>query len=178
MSKEVMQEESKTSSGKKRSFGGNLRRFVTILTVSLAVFQLYTAFFGLLPAMQQRSVHMAFVLPLIFLLYPMTAKSRRDRPSPLDWALAAMAAVCTVYIFVMYEDIANRSGMYEQYELYLGAAMIILVFEAARRALGYALPTFCGLFLFFGYFGRSMPGPFRHFGLSVPRIIEELLSDD
>lgn len=174
MSKEVIQEETKTSSGKKRSFGGNLRRFVTILTVSLAVFQLYTAFFGLLPAMQQRSVHMAFVLPLIFLLYPMTAKSRRDRPSLLDWALAAMAAVCTVYIFVMYEDIANRSGMYEQYELYLGAAMIILVFEAARRALGYALPAFCSLFLFFGYFGRSMPGPFRHFGLSVPRIIEEL----
>lgn len=174
MSKEVTQEESKTSSGKKRSFGGNLRILITILTVALAVFQLYTAFFGLLPAMQQRSVHMAFVLPLIFLLYPMTAKSRRDRPSLLDWTLAAMAAVCTVYIFIMYEDIANRSGMYEQYELYLGAAMIILVFEAARRALGYALPAFCSLFLFFGYFGRSMPGPFRHFGLSVPRIIEEL----
>ncbi|GAB1485257.1 TRAP transporter permease [Aminivibrio sp.] len=74
----------------------------------------------------------------------------------------------------MYEDLAERAGMFEQYELYLGAVMIFLVFEAARRVLGYPLPVFCSIFLLFAYFGRSMPGPLKHFGLSVPRIIEEL----
>jgi len=174
MSEEILVKEQKTSAGKKRSFSGSLKAMITVLTVGLALFQLYTAFFGLFPSMQQRSVHMAFVLPLIFLLYPMTKNSPKDRPGAIDWVLALLAAACTIYIFVMYEDIANRSGMYETYELYLGAAMIALVFEAARRALGWALPLFCSSFLLFAYFGRSLPGPFRHFGLSVPRIIEEL----
>jgi len=166
--------EIKSSSGKKRAFGGSLKLLVTVLTVALAVFQLYTAFFGLFPSMQQRSLHMAFVIPLIFLLYPMWKSSPKDRPSMLDWFLAVAAAVCTLYIFFMYEDIAKRAGMYRQYELYLGVAMIVLVFEAARRVLGYPLPIFCSLFIIFAYYGRSMPGPFRHFGLSIPRIIEEL----
>ena len=153
-------QEKKASSGKKRSFSGNLKLLVTVLTVALALFQLYTAFFGVLPAMQQRSLHLAFVLPLIFLIYPMWKKSPKDRPSLFDWVFAAAAAACTVYVYLMYEDIANRAGMYTQYELYLGVAMIFLVFEAARRVLGYPLPIFWG--------------PFKHFGLSIPRIIEEL----
>jgi TRAP transporter 4TM/12TM fusion protein len=166
--------EKKTSSGKKRSFQGGLKLLITVVTVALAAFQLYTAFFGLFPAMQQRSLHMAFVLPLIFLLYPMWKSSPKGRPSATDWLFAVAAAACTLYVFFMYENIANRAGMYRDYELYLGAAMIFLVFEAARRVLGYPLPIFCSIFLFFAYYGRSMPGPFRHFGLSIPRIIEEL----
>lgn len=167
-------QEKKISSGKRRSFTGGLKIFITVVTVALALFQLYTAFFGVLPAMQQRSLHLAFVLPLIFLLYPMWKTSPRARPSLFDWTFAAVAAICTVYVYVMYEDIANRAGMYTQYELYLGIAMIVLVFEAARRVLGYPLPIFCALFILFAHYGRSMPGPFRHFGLSIPRIIEEL----
>lgn len=167
-------QEKKISSGKKRSFSGNLKLLITVLTVTLALFQLYTAFFGVLPAMQQRSLHLAFVLPLIFLLYPMWKTSPKERPSLFDWVFASAAAVCTVYVYVMYEDIANRAGMYTQYEIYLGVAMIFLVFEAARRVLGYPLPIFCALFILFAYYGRSMPGPFKHFGLSIPRIIEEL----
>jgi TRAP transporter 4TM/12TM fusion protein len=166
--------EKKVSGGKKRSFTGWLKLLVTVVTVCLAVFQLYTAFFGLFPAMQQRSLHMAFILPLIFLIYPMWKSSPRGRPSATDWIFALAAAACTLYVFFMYEDIARRAGMFRQYELYLGAALIVLVFEAARRVLGYPLPVFCSLFLFFAYYGRSMPGPFRHFGLSIPRIIEEL----
>ncbi|NLA91431.1 MAG: TRAP transporter fused permease subunit, partial [Synergistaceae bacterium] len=167
-------EDKKIASGKRRAFSGNLKIFITVVTVALACFQLYTAFFGVLPAMQQRSLHLSFVLPLIFLLYPMWKTSPRARPSLFDWTFAAVAAICTVYVYVMYEDIANRAGMYTEYELYLGVAMIALVFEAARRVLGYPLPIFCGLFILFAYYGRSMPGPFKHFGLSIPRIIEEL----
>ncbi len=168
------EEDQKPVAGKKRSPTGRLGTLITVLTVSLAAFQLYTAFFGLFPAMQQRSLHMAFVLPLVFLIYPMRKSSPVDRPSATDWILAVIAAVCTIYIYLNYEDIANRAGMYKTIELFLGAMMIFIVFEAGRRVLGYSLPVFCGFFLFFAYFGRSMPGPFRHFGLSVPRIIEEL----
>lgn len=155
----ISNEGKQKTNGKQRCFAGRMGLFITVATVALAAFQLYTAFFGVLPAMQQRSIHMAFVLPLIFLLYPMRKASPKSRPSVWDWSFAAMSAICTLYIFFMYENIVNRAGMYSQYELYLGAAMIFLVFEATRRVLGYPLPIFCSLFILFAYFGRSMPGP-------------------
>jgi TRAP transporter 4TM/12TM fusion protein len=159
---------------RKRSFAGPVKYVVTALTVLLAVFHLYTAFFGLFPSMQQRSFHIAFVLALIFLLYPATSRSPMERPSPLDWICAGLGAFCSLYVFFNYDAIASRAGMYLDYEIYLGIVFTALVFEAARRTLGNVMPVFCSLFLLFAYFGRSLPGPLRHFGLSIPRIVEEL----
>jgi len=160
--------------GKRRSLTGFSGKLIMILAVSLAIFQLYTAFFGLLPTMKQRSFHVAFVMTMIFLLYPGTKDSPRDRVPFVDWILALAAAGCALYVFFGYEDIAMRAGLIYDYELILGGIFTVLVFEAGRRVLGNALPGFCFLFLLFAYFGRSMPGPIQHFGLSVPRIIEEL----
>ena len=160
--------------GKRRVFSGPLKTFITVVTVALACFHLYTAFFGLLPAMQQRSFHLAFILPLIFLLYPARENSPHTRPSVVDWLFAITVTGCSLYVCFFYEDIANRAGMFEEYELYLAGAFVFLVFEAGRRVLGYILPAFCAFFLFFAYFGPSMPGPFVHAGLSVSRILEEL----
>ncbi|MDR1875488.1 MAG: TRAP transporter permease [Synergistaceae bacterium] len=160
--------------GRRRNPGGKLGIFITCVTVFLSLFHLYTSAFGLLPAMQQRSFHITFVLFLIFLLYPATNRSRIDRPTLIDWLCAMAAAACSFYIFLMYKEIAQRAGMHTSWELYLGTTMLVLVFEAARRVLGYPLPLFCSFFLLFAYYGRSMPPLFRHFGLSIPRIIEEL----
>ena len=160
--------------GKRRNLQGWEGTLITVLAVGLAIFQLYTAFFGVLPTMQQRSFHVAFVLPMIFLLYPATKKSPRDHATVIDWIFAILAAIGALYVFFGYEDIATRSGEVYSYELYMGAVFTALVFIAGRRVLGWPLPIFCFLFLLFAYFGRSMPGPLQHFGLSVPRIIEEL----
>jgi TRAP transporter 4TM/12TM fusion protein len=159
---------------KRRTLTGKIGTLITVLAVGLAVFQLYTAFFGVLPTMQQRSFHVAFVLPMIFLLYPATKKSPRERPTVFDWIFAVVVAACALYVFFNYEDIATRAGEVYNYELVLGGIFVALVFIAGQRVLGWPLPIFCFLFLLFGYFGRSMPGPIQHFGLSVPRIIEEL----
>lgn len=159
---------------KRRTLNGFSGKIISILAVSLAVFQLYTAFFGVLPTMQQRSFHVAFILAMIFLLYPGAKSSLRNKISLVDWVLALAAAGCSLYVFLSYEDIALRAGIVYNYELVLGGIFIALVFEAGRRVLGYVLPSFCFLFLPFAYFGRYLPGPLQHFGLSISRIIEEL----
>lgn len=159
---------------KRRTLNGFSGKIISILAVSLAVFQLYTAFFGVLPTMQQRSFHVAFILAMIFLLYPGAKSSPRNKISLVDWVLALAAAGCSLYVFLSYEDIALRAGIVYNYELVLGGIFIALVFEAGRRVLGYVLPSFCFLFLPFAYFGRYLPGPLQHFGLSISRIIEEL----
>ncbi len=169
--KQVTQPEKK---GKRRILTGWMGMTITVLAVILALFQLSTAFFGVLPTMQQRSFHVAFIMTLIFLLYPSSKKCSFIKIPFYDWILAVLSAACSLYVFVFYEDIAGRAGMYYEYEIWIGAVFTLLVFEAGRRVLGYALPIFCSLFLLFGYFGRYMPGPVQHSGMSVTRIIEEL----
>jgi len=160
--------------GKRRNIQGWGKYIISIIAIILACFQLYTAFFGQLASMDQRTMHYALVLPLIFLLYPGYKKSPSSKSSLLDWILAGLSFVCTFYMFLMYDDLADRAGVYEDYELWFGIILVILVFEAGRRTLGYILPGFCALFLLFAYFGEYMPGILQHPGLSIPRIIEEL----
>ena len=47
--------------------------------VGFSVFQLYTAIFGVFTAQLQRSIHLAFALGLIFLLFPASKKKLHDK---------------------------------------------------------------------------------------------------
>ncbi len=61
-----------------------MKLFITVLALTLSDFHLYTAVVGVLPSIQQRSFHVALVLPLIFLLYPARPNSPQTRPSFVD----------------------------------------------------------------------------------------------
>ncbi len=69
---------------KRRAFTGPMKYVITVLAVILSSFHLYTAMFGVLPSTDQRSFHVAFVLALIFLLYPARPASPQTRPSFFD----------------------------------------------------------------------------------------------
>ena len=77
---------------KRRKFEGNLRYLISAITICMSAYHLYTAIFSISP-MLQRSYHLSFVLVLVFLLYPATTKSPVNRPSVIDWFLAALSVV-------------------------------------------------------------------------------------
>lgn len=52
---------------------------ISAICILFAVFQLYTAIFGVLDAHLQRTIHLAFGLSLIFLLYPARKSWSRKR---------------------------------------------------------------------------------------------------
>ena len=66
--------------------------------VAFSSFQVYTAAFGLLPAQLQRSMHLAFVFVLIYLLYPFRSSKDSDRLRWHDYLLAAFAGFVGLYI--------------------------------------------------------------------------------
>ncbi len=53
-----------------RNLTGALKLFVTISCVTLSVFHIYTAGFGLLNEISHRTVHMSFIMGLLFLVFP------------------------------------------------------------------------------------------------------------
>ncbi len=93
---------------------------VGVLLIVLSCFHYYTAGFGLLRETTHRGVHLAFVLGLVFLVFPMRkALLERGRRAawhspggvPLtDWAMAIAIAVSVLYIPWIFDDLAFRVG--------------------------------------------------------------------
>ncbi|RVU31739.1 TRAP transporter permease [Neptunomonas marina] len=59
-----------------RDLRGGLKHFVTLVCVSLSVFHIYTAGFGLLNEVSHRTVHMTMIMGLLFLVFPRKAAKR------------------------------------------------------------------------------------------------------
>jgi TRAP transporter 4TM/12TM fusion protein len=56
----------------------------------------------------------------------------------------------------------------------IGVITIVLVFEAARRVMGIALPLICAAFLAYGLFGQYLPAPLTHRGYGIDQVIGQL----
>ena len=157
-----------------RQFGGNLKYLVTGICVLFSLFHLGTAAFGVFPAQIQRAVHLSFAMTLIFLLYPATKNSPRNRVSPIDLCLIAVSLLVCLYPVVFYEDIVRRGGLINPKEIYLGAIAIIVLMEATRRIVGLPITLVAGSFLLYARFGKFVPGLLKHKGFSLSRIISHM----
>lgn len=157
-----------------RRLTGISGKFVSAWLVAMAAFHLYTASIGVLPIAIIRAVHLTFAIVAVFLLYPATQKGSKTSVPWYDWILAAAAGAVIGYIVVMFNDITRRGAMPLPYEIYLGAAAVILILEGGRRIVGNVLPVLSSLFLAYCYFGQVMPGMFMHRGYSVSRIIQHM----
>ena len=104
---EVLQKYDKESN--KRSMTGMWDYFIKAVCIIFAIFQLYTATFGVLDAHLQRAVHLAFGFILIFLLYPGRASWSRTKMHPLDILFAVVSAASALYIVVNYQELVLRT---------------------------------------------------------------------
>jgi len=151
-----------------------LALLVSAIAVSFSLFHLWVAGFGALEAIKLRSVHLTFVMVLIFLLYPAHRKGMRNKPGIMDWAMVALSIVTGLYMVFANESLAMRGGLPITRDYIMGALGILVVLEAGRRALGKELPILGVLFLLYAYFGEYIPGTFGHSGFSLNRIIAHM----
>ncbi|PTL91818.1 C4-dicarboxylate ABC transporter [Halomonas litopenaei] len=122
---------------------------------------------GVFNATEARSIHLAFALFLAFMAYPATKRSPRDRIPLQDWVLAILAASAGAYMFVFYEQLADRPGAPILQDVIVGVTGLILLLEATRRALGPPLMIIASLFIFYSLAGPWMPGILAHRGVSL-----------
>jgi len=161
--------------GVQRHLGGWPLRLVTALALAFSTFQLVVAAFHPLSSLVTRSLHVGFLLALTFLIYPaFKSASKLSRITPGDWLLAIGAFVLGTYHWVFEAELIQRSGDPSNTDLVVGTLLVALVFEAARRILGLALPIVCGIFLLYGLFGQYLPGDLAHRGYGVDQIINQL----
>ena len=144
------------------------------ICIAFALFQLYTAIFGVLDAHLQRAIHLAFALSLIYLLYPARKSWSRKSVHPLDIVLAILSVFATMYVVVEYDQLVLRAGLNTPTDMAVGILGTILVFEAARRTVGWPMIIVAALFLVYSYFGPEMPGILAHRGVGFGEMVSHL----
>ena len=158
-----------------RELKGHLKVLVSIWAAAIAVFHLYTAVFGIMQPRIQRGIHILFLLPLAFLLYPATKKSPTDRPSMPDFFLAFLATLPSLYVIVMNEPLNMRMPMVSPMttlELWLGIVNILLLIEAIRRVVVPAMAVLVLVFFAYIFIAPYLPGIFYSRRVSLARIVE------
>src|SRR6478609_8431261 len=160
--------------GIKRELTGLPAKLVATAALAFSAYQLYIAAFSPLSSLVTRSLHVGFLMLLAFLIYPVSRKAARDRIAWYDAAIALLAFALAFYQWVFEADLIQRSGDATVADLVVGAIVIVLLFEAARRVLGLALPIVCAVFLVYGVLGQYLPSAIAHRGYGFDQIIGQL----
>ena len=160
-----------------RSLKGWIKYLVLIYGVSASLLHLYTSGYGTFEPRTQRGLHLLLLLPLIYILFPATKKSPRDRPSLLDGIASLFCFLGPFYIVWEAERLNFRMvGMDEirTVEIILGSILVILVVEACRRALSRWMALTIVIALFYLATAPYWPGLLKFKGYSFPRMVEVL----
>ncbi|MBA3034121.1 MAG: TRAP transporter permease [Gammaproteobacteria bacterium] len=160
--------------GVQRTLGGWALGVLLALALSFSVYQLVVAAFHPFSSLVTRAFHVGFLLALTFIIYPAFKRAKLGSVSPGDWLLAVGAFSLASYQWFFEVELIQRAGEPTTMDLWVGTAMVLLVFEAARRILGLALPIICGLFLLYGLFGQYLPGDLAHRGYAFSQIVDQL----
>jgi len=110
-------------------------------------------------------------LPALFIVATVVLGSPKNRIPIWEWALAIVGALCALYLFMFYRDIADRVGAPILQDYIVGVTGILILLEATRRALGPALMIVASLFLFYTVLGPQMPSIIAHKGNSLSEIV-------
>ena len=148
---------------------GWLAAFVTTVAVAMSLFHLYTAYAIVRPE-HLRAIHVAFVLFLSFLIFPV-ARRFRHRVMWWDWLLALAGIATAAYLIAGGDEFFDRSIVPNDWDIAFGVLLVLLVLEAMRRTTGWILPFITGCFLAYAFFGAYLPAPWTHKGYEVPRLI-------
>jgi TRAP transporter 4TM/12TM fusion protein len=157
---------------------------VYVIAAAFSTFHLWTSYFGTLPTLQQVYIHLGFALVLIFMTRPALAGENRSAlRGALRWAIDAplcvVSAIVAAYLVINFMEIAERgAGDPTAVSIALGVAATLLVLEATRRMVGWALPLLSIFFLVYGFAGPWFPGSLAHRGFDLERIAATLYLTD
>ena len=155
--------------GATNKLAGWLGTAVALAAIVMSLFHLYAAM-SIMPTHILRGIHVAFMLVLVFLLFPMT-KRFRNRVAWWDWLLAAASLYVMSHMLFGGDGFLERSTMPTPLDTVCGVVLMLLILEAVRRCSGWIMPVVVLVFLFYAAIGAKLPPPWTHQGMDTARIV-------
>jgi TRAP transporter 4TM/12TM fusion protein len=160
---------------------GAIKRLIFAIALCWSLFQLWYASplpyllnFGVLNDAQARIIHLCFAYLLAFTSFPALKRSPRAYVPLTDWVLAGLGLVAAGYLLVSYRDLAQRSGLPTTADVVVSVIGVVLLIEAARRAVGPALAAIAAIMLIYIFAGPWLPGLLAHRGASLSRAASQM----
>ncbi|MFA5916367.1 MAG: TRAP transporter fused permease subunit, partial [Burkholderiales bacterium] len=126
-----------------------LKWIVSAIAIAMSLYHMYVAGFGPPEELIFRGTHLLFALTLVFLLYPLKPGGGAGWRA-LDAALLIGSWAFILHIFLNYEYIINRIIYIDDLTVVdkIDAVLaVLIILEATRRVLGWALPITAFAFL-------------------------------
>ena len=163
-----------------RRLSGKMTGFVLGLLFAMSVYHFYVAGFGIVRELTHRSVHIGFVLVLVFLIFKPTKRNLNllERFPFLkyfiiggvpitDILLGGVSLVALGHLLLLPPEIlATRVGNPNGIDIIMGTILVVMVLEATRRSVGWGLMVICLLFIAYALFGQFAPSVLKHTGSS------------
>ncbi|WP_170557189.1 TRAP transporter permease [Ruegeria atlantica] len=182
LSEEELQDLVASSDAGGRNPVGNVGVFLAIVAAIWSIFQVVLASplaNYVLPGSvvnNARQFHLAFAMFLAFAAYPALKSSPRDYIPVQDWIMGLLGAFVALYGYFFYNKIVDAGGLADDTDKWVALVGLLLLFEAARRALGPAMAIIATIFLFYVFFGSSewVPEVIRWKGASLKKAMSHM----
>ncbi len=170
-----------------RKLDGLTAKALYLWILGLGLFHMYTAIFGSLEAYLQRAVHLTWVIPMIYVMFPFKGPAKGEEPQtsvPLvDWILAGLSLLPGLYIMFNYNYLMMRMQGVDELtmaQLVLGTMLIVLLLEATRRVVGIPIVIVALVFTVYTRFcdASFLPAILQGVPTSFDRIIEGMYLTD
>jgi TRAP transporter 4TM/12TM fusion protein len=147
-----------------------MRMAMIASAVCLVAFHLGLIFWGLVPNLVSRPLHLALALPWIFLFVEGVKLTRLS-----GIVLCALGMAASFWIAWNQSALGDQYGFLEgNFQIGVAVVLLVVVLEAARRAISWPLPLVALLALLYGLFGQYIPGEFGHSGTPLASFLGTL----
>ena len=144
-----------------------LKKVSLILAISFVAFHLYTAAFGTMPGIAQKSIHLGFLLVIFYINAMVDSEERWEQIFLGIMALFALGGCA--YITILDENLQLRAGIVYASDILFAILLIIAIFEACRRKMGNPLVIITLVFVAYAFLGKYIPGFLNQPGMTLKK---------
>ena len=150
---------------------------VWILSFCIALVAIYTAAFGIIDEIYQRSLTVAVSLLVSILgsslakMYPTENQGTKIGQWSIDFILVFLIALSILWFSSVYDEL--ESGLYSFLpdDLIVGCGGLLVVLEMTRRCYGWPLAFFSLITIIYALFGADLPWIFAHGGYDLESVL-------
>ncbi|MXP63491.1 TRAP transporter permease [Roseomonas sp. M0104] len=122
---------------------------------AMALYHMWVIAFSPPEAVIFRGTHLLFATTLVFLIFPLRTRRGASNPGPEDWLAVALSVWAVGRLFADYDWLVYRMPYVDDprpLDVVGGWLLVVLILEATRRVIGWALPVTAMAFLGWAYF--------------------------
>ncbi|MBW2146159.1 MAG: TRAP transporter permease [Deltaproteobacteria bacterium] len=135
--------------------------FVVLVSITFALYQIFTGHFTQPRPQAHRSMHLAFALILTFMIFPLGRKSCQEKMNWLflvDLLLIVLVIAIECWIVWDLDAFLDKEGMLTRPDRIITMIYIAIILEATRRSVGWPLVLVCLFFIFHAFYAPYFPG--------------------